>query len=279
MSDNKVKYNIRKCYFAPLTFTGDMPSWATPIAMPGAVSISMEPNGEPENFYADGIAYYVVNNNMGYEGELEIALIPETFRTQCLSETPDANGVLIESIESQLKPFALLFEFEGDKKAIRHVLYNCTAGRPTMDGETAEDTKEVQPEKITIKATPLPSGIVKGKTGNSTDTTAYNGWYSAVYVPTATADATLSALTIGSLTLSPTFAPNTTSYTAETTNATNTITATANATGATVAITVNGTSVQSGSSATWQVGSNTVSIVVTNGSTTKTYTVTVTKGE
>lgn len=193
---NKVKYNIRKCYFAPVTFNGDTPTYETPIALPGAVSISMEPNGEPENFYADGIAYYVINNNQGYEGELELALIPEAFRTKCLSETPDSNGVLIEDIGQQLKPFALLFEFEGDQKAIRHVLYNCTAGRPTMEGATAEDSKEVQPETLAIKATPLPSGIVKGKTGDVTGNSTYNGWYSAVYVPSMTMNVTPASLSM-----------------------------------------------------------------------------------
>lgn len=37
---------------------------------------------------------------------------------------------------------------------------------------------------LTIKATPLASGIVKAKTGNTTDTTIYNDWYKAVYMPT-----------------------------------------------------------------------------------------------
>ena len=47
--------------------------------MPGAVSIALDPNGEPESFYADGIEYYIIANNMGYDGDLELALIPESF--------------------------------------------------------------------------------------------------------------------------------------------------------------------------------------------------------
>ena len=47
-----------------------------------------------DSFYADGIAYYVINNNMGYDGDLELALIPESFRTDVLREKLDAKGVL-----------------------------------------------------------------------------------------------------------------------------------------------------------------------------------------
>ena len=107
------------------------------------------------------------------------------------------------------------------------------------------------------------------------------GTYNALtktFTPTSeTASAKLSALTIGSLTLSPTFSADTTSYTATTTNATDTVTATVADNSATVAITNGSSSVTNGSAATWTSGSNTLTIVVTNGSATKTYTVTVTK--
>lgn len=96
---------------------------------------------------------------------------------------------------------------------------------------------------------------------------------------TANDDATLAALAIGSLTLSPTFAAETTTYTANTTNATNVINATPADASASIAILVNGTAQANGTAATWEAGSNTVSIAVTaeDGTTTKTYTVTVTK--
>lgn len=96
---------------------------------------------------------------------------------------------------------------------------------------------------------------------------------------TPSADAALSALSLGSATLSPAFADDTKTYTASTTNATNAINATPADAGASITITLNGTEVPNGSSLTWAEGTNTVEIVVTaeDGTTTETYTVTVTK--
>ena len=110
-------------------------------------------------------------------------MIPESFRTDVLKETLDANGVLVENSESNLAAFALLFEFDGDQKHIRHVLYNCAASRPGIEGKTNEESKEVQTETLTIKASPLPDGTVKAKTGDTTDTATYTAWYDAVYLP------------------------------------------------------------------------------------------------
>ncbi len=186
MSDksNKVKFNLKNAHYALLNIDEEgTVSYGTPVSLPGAVSLSLDANGEPENFYADGVAYYVINNNMGYDGDLELALIPESFRTDVLKETLDDKGVLVENSEVELASFALLFEFDGDQKHIRHVLYNCSASRPKIEGKTNEDTKEVQTETLTIKATPLSSGMVKAKTGNTTDSEVYSGWYDAVYLP------------------------------------------------------------------------------------------------
>ena len=185
---NKVKYNICNVHYAAITKAEDgSVTFATPVAMPGAVSISLDPTGEPESFYADGVEYYVINNNQGYDGDLELAIIPESFRTDILLEEQDSNNVLIENSNSQTGSFALLFEFDGDVKKIRHVMYNCSASRPSIASKTNEDSKEVQTETLTIKARPLPDGCVKAKTGDNTTDTVYNDWYKSVYQPSAEA--------------------------------------------------------------------------------------------
>ena len=184
---NKVKFNICNVHYALITMDDDGEvTFGTPAAMPGAVSLSLEPNGEPSNFYADGYAYYTISNNMGYEGDLELAMVPESFRTDVLKESLDDNSVLVESANVETANFALLFEFDGDVKKIRHVLYNCSAARPNIESATNEEEIEVQTETLAITAAPLANGYVKARTGDSTTDTVYTGWYTSVYMPTVT---------------------------------------------------------------------------------------------
>ena len=184
---NKVKYNLKNVYAAKLTETPGEDgvvtySYATPQAIPGAVSISLSAEGESSPFYADGIVYFRTVTNNGYSGDLEIALIPEWFREEILQETLDENGVLIEqSNNAESVKFALLFEFDGDVNAIRHVLYNCTASRPSIESETKEDTIEPGTETLSLTADPRADGMVKARTGDTTDTETYNSWTSTVY--------------------------------------------------------------------------------------------------
>jgi hypothetical protein len=87
---------------------------------------------------------------------------------------------------------------------------------------------------------------------------------------------TLSALAIGSLTLTPEFAPATTEYTAATINATDQITATANDEDAEVVIASDDATIGDDGTATWAEGENEVTITVTVDGGSKTYTVIVT---
>ena len=110
---NKVKYNLKNVHAAKLTRGEDGSfTYAKPKAIPGAVSISLDAEGDSSPFYADGIVYFRSTANNGYSGDLEIALIPEWFRTEILKEELDNNGVLIEKANiTELEKFALeIFE-------------------------------------------------------------------------------------------------------------------------------------------------------------------------
>ncbi len=189
-TNNKVKFGLKNCHYALATLDSDTNTvtFGTPVAIPGAVNLSLDPEGDNEPFYADDMVYYMATANNGYSGDLEVALLPDSFRTDILKETEDENGVLIEDSTVETEHFALLFEFSGDKKKIRHCLYYCSAARPTIEGQTIEDSKEPQTETLEITASPLPSGIVKVKTGANTTDDVYNAWYESVYETPTSSD-------------------------------------------------------------------------------------------
>jgi phi13 family phage major tail protein len=185
MAENKVEFGLSNVHYAPYTEADGVVTFDTPIPIPGAVSMTGDPVGESSKFYADNMVYYVVNSNQGYEATLSIARIPQQFAIDALGEELDEeDGVLNELADAQGKPFALLFQFEGDKNAVRHVLYNCTAARPSINGQTKEEGVEIQPNELTLNAAPIKLNdklIVKTKTTDATTQAIYDSWFDTVY--------------------------------------------------------------------------------------------------
>lgn len=182
---NKIKFGLKNVYYAAITEGESGITYATPVRIPGGVNISLAPQGEVTEFYADDIKYFAAEANAGYQGDLEIALIPESFRTDILGETLDSTAkVLTENANTIAKPFALLFEFSGDENAVRHLLTYCTVARPNIAGSTKTNTIEPQTETLTITAAARADGIVKRCTTAATPTATYNGWFDAVWEPT-----------------------------------------------------------------------------------------------
>ena len=184
MSQNKpLRYGVNNMYYAVKNDDG---TYKAPVRMRGVRQITISAEGSTEKFYADNGVYYVINNNSGYTGELEIALITPEFATEILGEILDNNGVLVEKNDAEISEFALFFEFLGDKKHIRHVLYRCSCSRPGTESSTTEESTEVKTEKLSFTATALPTGLVKAKTSDTTKESVYNGWFSLPYNPSIT---------------------------------------------------------------------------------------------
>lgn len=187
---NKIKYGLKNVYYAVATISDDgTATYETPVRIPGAVSLSLEPQGDNTPFYADNVVYWVGNANTGYEGDLEIARVPLAFEKDVLGMVEDTKNVVFEDANAAAVHFALLFQFEGDVKATKHVMYNCTASRASVSGNTKGESIEPETESLTITATSiyntvLAKDIVKGKTDDETDSTVDSGWFTAVYQPT-----------------------------------------------------------------------------------------------
>lgn len=144
---------------------------------------------------------------------------------------------------------------------------------------------------VTVDSAPVTSGTASGAINLSVganpipiEVTAHDGTKKTytVTVTRASDDASLSGLTLSSGSISPTFASGTSGYTASVANGVNSITVTPTVSDGNAAVTVKGMPVASGTASNainLNVGANAIPVVVTaqNGTTTSTYTVTVTR--
>lgn len=190
MSSNKVKFGISNVHVAKITVgEGGVISYGTPFAMPGAVKLNADPEGDTTPFYADNIKYYIANSNQGYSGDLEIAMTPDEFLTQILGQVADNNGAIFETSEDTNARFALMGEIDGDVKKRRFVYFDCTATRPKAEMNTKEDSNAPQTDTISITMSPRSTdkaikAVIEPTTENQS---VYDNFFNAVYEKNATA--------------------------------------------------------------------------------------------
>lgn len=177
---NKVKFGLKNVHYAVITELAGAITYGTPVKIPGAVNLVLNPKGDKSEFYADDMAYFVATANQGYEGTLEMALLPDEFRIAVLKDKKDANDVIFEDSKALPIPIALLYEFAGDVKATRHVNYNVAVARPNIESGTQGATIDPKTDTLNIIASPASdTGYVKAKMIQGTP--EYEAFYSEVY--------------------------------------------------------------------------------------------------
>jgi phi13 family phage major tail protein len=185
MPENKVVFGLKNAHYSVISEDAEGNQiYGTPVGLKGSVEISLEPRGETSDFYADDMLYYTTTTNAGYEVSLTIANITTDFRRDVLGESiGETDFVMTENTNARPNKVAFMFEFDGDQKAVRHVLYNCTVTRPSLTSATKTETAEPQPQELTMISAPREDGIVKRSTTVDTPDAIYDAWYSAVYEP------------------------------------------------------------------------------------------------
>ena len=67
---NIVKFGLRNVKYSKITIGEDGTyEYATPVAIPGGVNLSLSPSGETNDFFADDVIYFSDTTNQGYEGD------------------------------------------------------------------------------------------------------------------------------------------------------------------------------------------------------------------
>lgn len=147
---NKVLFGISNLYVATYTESGGSVTIGTPVAVPGAVSFSPSESSSTNDFYADNVIYWSGYSNAKIEGDLEVAMFKDAFKTTFLGYETLTNGG-IASVKNPTKPnVCIFFQVEGDDEKRRVALYNCTLGSITRNYETITENKEPQTETLPV---------------------------------------------------------------------------------------------------------------------------------
>lgn len=186
MPEEKVQFNIHSVYYAILTeavSNGAVTyTYGTPVAIPGAVTLTLDQSGEMSPFYADGVEYYTSVANNGYSGSLEIARVPDQMLQDVWGYTLDSTDkTLLETAQPQPKPFALLYAIDNDISDNLYVLYNCKGNRPGIGSTTNTESKTPQTQTIDLSCPPRKDGKVMCRTTGETTTSVRSGWFASVY--------------------------------------------------------------------------------------------------
>ncbi len=151
---NKVEFGISELHVGTWTVAQDgTVTMGTPYHQAGAVSFSPEENSEQNTFYADNIAYWSGYSGGTIEGDLEVAMFDDAFKTQFLGYVALADGGLA-NVKNATKPNVYVaFQVEGDAESRRVIMYNCSLGAITREYNTIEESKEPTTETLAVTCT------------------------------------------------------------------------------------------------------------------------------
>ena len=148
---NKVEFGISQLHVGTYTDDGNGNiTLGSPYHQKGAVSFSPTEQSEKSDFYADNIVYWSGYSGGSFEGDLEVALFDDAFKTKFLGYKTLTNGGLA-NVKNATKPNVYIaFQVEGDAESRRVIFYNCTLGVITREFSTIEESKEPVTETLSM---------------------------------------------------------------------------------------------------------------------------------
>lgn len=180
---NKVEFGISNLHVWEYIEASDgTVTFGTPYHQKGAIGFSPEQDSNSNTRWADNIAYWSLYTDGPFEGDLEVVLFDDDFKTQFLGYKRLTDGGLAQVQDPEKKKVCIAFDVEGDALTRRVVFYNCALGSIGRSYATTEEEVETATETLTISCTgDNASGAIKN-TLKPTDT-GYDTLYTAPTVP------------------------------------------------------------------------------------------------
>lgn len=188
----KVLFNIKKLQMSPITaMTADgLPTYASPIKVPGTVSLKLDQEGESEPFYADGIAYFSAPASTMYTGSLENAHFPPEVLKAIYAYIEDNNLNLVET-DDPVKEFGAQFACDSDDGEVYFTLYRVSSTKPNINLQTKESKATINGESVNITVSPvvLADGKTVIKSFANKEASNYSDYFSKIELPSFTPSA------------------------------------------------------------------------------------------
>lgn len=188
-----VKFGVEKAYYALVAEDG---TFGTPKPLPGAVSVTLDPKGDSNEFWADNSIWFNEETNAGYTGKFEVAYLDDDALVDLLGEVKDAIGGIYDDADAQRAHVAFLWQTNGNLRNKRVVYYDTVFSRPTEKANTK--TEKTDPDTFELEFASVPMEITVGEKTTKTskyslpsDTEAgkavYEKWFAEVAMPQAAA--------------------------------------------------------------------------------------------
>lgn len=151
---NKVEFGLSDIVMGTYTVANDgTVTMGTPIHVPGAKSLSFDPEGDESNAYADNIKYWSQYIDNGYTGTLEVMRFSDAVKTGLMGYAAVVGGGLA-AIKGATKPACYIaFQSKGDVEKRRGIIYNVSLSAIKRTHSTTEDKIDVETESVDITVT------------------------------------------------------------------------------------------------------------------------------
>ncbi len=179
---NKVLFGLSNLYIGTYAVNDGVVTLGTPYHQAGAVGFSPDQSTDTNVFYADNVEYYSSISEGAIEGDIEVAMFDDAFKTQFLGYKTLADGGLAQ-VKNPTKPNVYVaFEISGDREARRCIFFNGTLGAISREYATTEDSIEPQTESISVSFVGDNASGVRMATYKPGDT-GYSTLFSAPTAP------------------------------------------------------------------------------------------------
>lgn len=156
----KVRFGISDVYYAVMTESTASGvttiSYGSKKAIPGAVSLTLDVQGDTNDFYADNGVYASFDSNNGFSGTLTIADVPESVYTDLLGYYKDTtSGMLTELAAATEVYFGMMCKVSSNEDPIGFKFYKCALSRPAFAANTTTETIDPDTQELSIRVMPV----------------------------------------------------------------------------------------------------------------------------